>query len=89
MKKPLIGSLSWARTTMALSRVAKRLIHYAFLVPGSGAAAFHVTAADHHVDVARAEQLEHARQQPLVVLHVGVHDGDHRRGAGQHAHDAG
>ena len=53
------------------------------------AAAGDESAADHDLGLATAQTVQHAGQQPLVMLQVGVHHRDIRGGAGQRAFDAG
>ena len=74
MKNPLIGSVRSPGTTSRLSRTAGRLMR-APRVPIADVAARRVAAAHHDVGVASLQGVEHLRQEPLVVLHVGI---DHR-----------
>jgi hypothetical protein len=58
---------------------------------GRQALRLQVAAGDHEVGAVLAQELQHGRQQGLIVLQVGVDDGDEGRGAGQGAlqHRAG
>src|SRR4029077_16917824 len=58
-------------------------------VPITHPAARDITAAAHQISHAAVEGFQHLWQQPLVMLQICVHDGDIRRGASQHAFDAG
>ena len=61
----------------------------AALVPRAEAAAGDVARADDEIVGLVLQGLEHARQQALVMLQIGVHDGDEGCGRGEHALDAG
>ena len=76
MKKPLIGSVTGARSTIRLSLVAKLDMPARRAVPVAEPAARDVAAADRELVAAVAQGGEHARQQRLVVLQVAVHGGD-------------
>ena len=57
--------------------------------PGADGAVLDVATADDDVELAVGHQLDHARQQRLVVLVVGVDDGEERCRRGEHAFEAG
>ena len=62
----------------------------AVTVPGANAPLLDIATADHRIDHRLAlQRIKHAWQQPLVMLEVGVHYRDVRRGARQDAFDAG
>ncbi len=88
MKKPLTGSLTSWRSTSRPRRVGEAAAQF----PGARRqarrlAVADIAAGDHQIDVAATNGLEHARQQGLVMLQVGVDHGDVGRGAGQGALD--
>jgi hypothetical protein len=45
-------------------------------------------ASDHQINRLAFQDHQHLRQQLLIVLHVGIHDGDIGRGRRQGAFDA-
>src|SRR5262249_13723330 len=61
----------------------------AIFAPRADAAVLDVAAADHDVERLLLQRRKHAREQRLVMLEIGVDDGDIRRGARQNAFDAG
>ena len=61
----------------------------ALLVETVGAAALDIAAADHEVEFATLQQLQHGRQLRLVMLQIGVDHGGARRARCQNALDAG
>ena len=48
----------------------------ALLRKARGGAAIEITAGDGEIGAAAAQTIEHADEQALVVLQVGIHDGD-------------
>ena len=89
MKKPLMGSVTFARSTRRAQPGGKVGHAGAGRIPLPGAAAAHVAAADHDIGAAGAEDLEHLGQQRLVVLEVPVHGGHVGGQAALHALDEG
>jgi hypothetical protein len=58
-------------------------------VPIADVAARRVAAAHHDVGIAPLQGVEHLRQEPLVMLHVGIHHREVVRRGREHALDAG
>jgi hypothetical protein len=46
--------------------------------------ASHIAAPDYQIDGAALERLQHARQQPLIVLKIGIHYRDVGRARSEH-----
>ena len=82
-----IGNISLANDAGEARR--RPAYPHAAAVPSANPAARDIATADHQISRAAVEGFQHLRQQPLVMLQIGVHDGDIRRGASQHAFDAG
>jgi len=88
MKNPLIGSLSSALTTSRLRRVARLLNAGARFAPNRRHRRRRRNGCDDDIELLAFERVEHARQQGLVMLKIGVHDGEERGRAGEGPLDA-
>jgi hypothetical protein len=87
MKKPLIRSAISALQMIRERRAATALIFARPGVPPADSTASHMPAADHQINRI-AFNRQHLRQQLLVMLHVGIHNGDIGRGSCQGPFDA-
>jgi hypothetical protein len=76
MKKPLIGSASSALQMIRERRAATALIFATAGIPFADLAAGHMPASDYQINRLAFEDRQHLRQKLLIVLHVGIHDGD-------------
>jgi hypothetical protein len=56
--------------------------------PIAKTAASHIAAPDYEIDGAAFERLQHARQQPLIALKIGIDYRDVGRARSEHAFDA-
>ena len=81
MKKPLIGSDTGCFRTRLLTRRGEPAHFGAGLVPLSRAAACRISRGQHHVDAVTSIACSMTGESRLVVLQIGVHDGDRRRRA--------
>ena len=58
------------------------------LIPLANTTPFHVARAHHEVAAGLTQGLQHLGQDALIVLQVGIHHSQKRRGGGHHAFDA-
>ncbi len=84
-----MGSATSTPVTLLPRAVCEAADQPAALVPAGDLHRLGVAAADHEIGLACAQDRQHARQEVLVVLQVGVDHGQIGCGAGQHAFDAG